>query len=111
MEKRKGLTLIEVIVSVALLGIIAMVFLNVFNTGNKNIIRSGNRTDDVIIIEKKIHEAINEAMEDPDNEELERKLVTITIEGIGELEVEVLQVTESNEEHIQITTFIPVVSE
>ena len=44
MKKREGFTLIELIVSLALIGIIAVSMFNAFDTGLFNIVRAGNRT-------------------------------------------------------------------
>lgn len=41
---QKGLTLVEVIVSLAIIGIIAVVFLSAFDMGLVRIVHSGNRT-------------------------------------------------------------------
>ncbi len=48
MKKRNGLTLIEVVVSIAIIGIISISVLNIFNTGLKNILIAGKRTDDTL---------------------------------------------------------------
>lgn len=44
MKKRKGLTLVELIISLAIIGMIAVSMLHIFGTGLLNIIRAGNRT-------------------------------------------------------------------
>lgn len=43
-KKRRGLTLIELVVSLAIIGIIAVTMLSIFGTGLLNITRAGNRT-------------------------------------------------------------------
>lgn len=44
LEKRRGVTLIELVVSIALIGIIAVSTLTIFDTGLSNIFRAGSRT-------------------------------------------------------------------
>lgn len=44
---KKGFTLVEVILSLAIVGIIAVAILPIFNIGLKNILISGNRTEAV----------------------------------------------------------------
>ena len=46
--KKKGFTLIELIVSIAILGIISVVVLSIFNTGLLNIQRAGKITQNTI---------------------------------------------------------------
>lgn len=47
MKRIKGMTLVEVIISLALLGILSIVFINAFTMSFTQIIRSGHRTDAV----------------------------------------------------------------
>lgn len=54
MKKRKALTLVEVVISMALIGIVAIVFLSIFSTGNSNIFRSGKRTKDTFEIQEAV---------------------------------------------------------
>lgn len=51
MDNRKGFTLIEIVLSFALIGIIAVSLLTIFNSGLLNIVRAGNRTEAVNIAE------------------------------------------------------------
>ena len=52
MKKRKGLTLVEIIVSMALVTLVALVFLTVFGNGNRNILRAGKITDGTLNIQE-----------------------------------------------------------
>lgn len=45
MKSRKGMTLIEVVVSLAIIGLVATTMLGVFNTGLINIVKSGLKTN------------------------------------------------------------------
>lgn len=47
MKNYKGLTLIEVILSIAIIGIISISLLPIFNIGLKNIVNAGSRTKNV----------------------------------------------------------------
>jgi prepilin-type N-terminal cleavage/methylation domain-containing protein len=47
MKSRKGFTLIELIVSIAIFGLIGVSMFPAFNTALRNIVNSGNRTDAV----------------------------------------------------------------
>ena len=51
MRNKKGFTLIELIVTIALIGIISVSMLTVFNTGLVNIVRAGVRTEGVNLAE------------------------------------------------------------
>lgn len=59
MKKRQGLTLIEVILSLAIIGIILVVTLNIFGMGIKNIASAGDRTDHVLDAQTVIDQIIN----------------------------------------------------
>lgn len=54
MKNRKGFTLLELIVSIALIGILTVSLLTVFNTGLLNIVRAGVRTEAVNIAEEEL---------------------------------------------------------
>ena len=56
MKKNDGFTLIEVIISVAIIGILSMSFMSVFNTSIVNIVRAGNRTIGVDLAEAEMLE-------------------------------------------------------
>jgi prepilin-type N-terminal cleavage/methylation domain-containing protein len=51
---RKGLTLIEVIISIALMGIVLVSVLSIFDTGLFNIKRAGDRTDVVVEVKSQV---------------------------------------------------------
>lgn len=58
MKKRKGLTLIETILSLAILGIIGVFILTVFGFSLNNIRRAGKRTEDVFQLGDEIDKII-----------------------------------------------------
>ena len=51
---RRGFTLIELIVSIAIIGMIAVALLPAFNLSIMNIVRAGNRTRSVTVAEENI---------------------------------------------------------
>jgi len=51
-ENNKGFTLIELIISIAILGLVAVTFLSIFNMGLTNIKKAGDRTSAVEVAEK-----------------------------------------------------------
>lgn len=54
MERKNGFTLIELIISIAILGLVAVTFLSIFNMGLINISKAGNRTTAVEVAEKNL---------------------------------------------------------
>lgn len=78
MKNKKGLTLIEVILTIAIISIMAVTILGMFNTGIINIVKSGKRTDEVFEASKIIDEKIkiNENITNGTDE------VKITIPGV-----------------------------
>lgn len=55
MKKRKGLSLIEVLLSMALLSLIGLILLSIFGFSLTNIKKSGDRTGDIYELEKEIN--------------------------------------------------------
>lgn len=79
MKNRKGLTLIELIVSIALVGVLAIVVLNVFSSGFLNIVKAGNRT-------QAVNAAENEIFNNPIVEEEKVLDILIPVPGMGQVE-------------------------
>lgn len=113
MKKNKGFTIIEIIVSLAIIGILAVVFMSVFSTGLVNIVRAGVRT-------KAVGTAVDEFYDEPDiisSDTLEFELPisggTNTIEITGSYVRGKVNVTEgqiSNLE-VEVEAFVPGLSE
>jgi prepilin-type N-terminal cleavage/methylation domain-containing protein len=100
MRNNKGFTLIEVIISIAIVGIISIPILGIFGTGIKNIVRAGERTEDVFV-EQKI---INEKMQDYD--EGEETIISVRFPDGLEIDVEGKIIT-SLEDGELLKTFVP----
>lgn len=100
MKKRKGLTLLEVVISMALIGMVAVVFLSIFTTGNSNIFKAGKRTTQILSAQEKIDSKIK-TNSDEGIEEVE-----VNIPGIATIKIKGTYVTET-EDGITITTFVP----
>jgi prepilin-type N-terminal cleavage/methylation domain-containing protein len=61
LKAKNGFTLIEVIVSIAIIGIITITFLSIFTTGYKTIMNSGHRSADDFSTQTKVENALNSA--------------------------------------------------
>jgi prepilin-type N-terminal cleavage/methylation domain-containing protein len=58
-KSKKGMTLIEIIISIAILGILAVSFLTLFVTGFSGITGAGNRSKAQYNVQTKIEEELN----------------------------------------------------
>ncbi len=113
MKKRRGLTLIEVIVSLAIIGIIAMVFLSTFSSSIKNIFATKSSIEDFYTNEEKIDREIKK-VENPEYLDQDQPtVIKVNINGKS-IEVPGKLIKESNEsidggdeDRFQITTFVP----
>jgi prepilin-type N-terminal cleavage/methylation domain-containing protein len=92
MKNKKGFTLMEVILSIAIFGIIAIFVVTIFSSGLKNIYRSGKRTEEVFELESKINEEIL-------NEDNGDVLIKVDIPGVGEKEIEGKMITISSDDY------------
>lgn len=113
MKKRGGLTLIEVIISLAIVGIIAMVFLSTFTSGIKNIFKTRDSTKDIYLNKEAIDKEIIGEPSELDST-IENKEITIEINGesrpvAGRLITlpKKLDDEDENIDRLQITTFVP----
>lgn len=105
MKDRKGLTLIEIIITIAIMAIIAVIILGVFNISIKNIFKSGQRTEKVLNLKKDIDKEIrnNEVNKDGNNE------ITVSIPDIDfEKKIEGTFIDKYSEDlKFKIQTFVP----
>jgi prepilin-type N-terminal cleavage/methylation domain-containing protein len=65
-KKKKGMTLIEVIIAIAILGIIGVAFLTLFTSGFSFITRAGNRSEAGFNTQTQVEQALNNAISTPD---------------------------------------------
>lgn len=116
MKKRKALTLIEIILAMLILGMITVVFLTIFNTGNRNIATSGDGTQVSYEIQEQLDNRIKDSGFTVNNTvvELDQTSMSITVEikvdGITPHEVKGKLITgreKDKEDGIEITTFVP----
>lgn len=121
MENKKGLTLIEVIVTIAIIGIISIPIFTIFNSGLNNIVKAGHRTDSVVDIQKEIDNLIyNPSLfVDDDNDSIDDnnpniKVIsnsTIKIPEISDKDIEgrtiIVYTKDKYGNEITIETFVP----
>lgn len=85
---KKGFTLIEVIVSLAVIGIIAVAMLTIFNTGLINIVSAGERSSATNLAELNLYEDDSEENNDSISIDLPTgKKDQIPIDGKYEVEI------------------------
>lgn len=118
MKSKKGLTLIELIVSLAIAGIIAISMLSLFNTSIINIIRAGDRTEEVYKKKEDIDKTVTFVPSDSTTEvDVESLEISVKLPGVVTHEtVKGTLLTNSDENldedftnrfNIKIKTFIP----
>lgn len=113
MKKRKGLTLIEVILSITILSLVSLFIMIVFGSGLKNITRSGKRTSDVLKLETEINKGIFRHIADEEGSgennietDEEEKSLKVNLPGIDEIIIKgkLIMIEKDN---IKLKTFIP----
>jgi len=104
MNNSEGMTLIEVIIAIAIIGIITISFLSVFSTGFSLVNRAGDKSEEVFINHAEIEASLSSFGID-NSSELELKLSDGTvIEVPGEIGV---FTQESGKGTTSITIFRP----
>lgn len=100
---RKGMTLVEVIISMAILGIMTIVFLNVFTSGYIGVLSAGERTE----VGYKAQQTVEESLTPIG---IGSKIITIEFPDGPSIEIdgsEIEKEVNSGEQNIKITTFVP----
>lgn len=125
MKKRKALTLIEIILAMLILGVVAVVFLTIFNTSNRNIVSTGGKTKVLYEIQEQVdakikkvedsqytksEETINGVMITIKYLEDKEKNIKVVIDGVSTQNIPGKLITGEKDE-IKITTFVPDKSE
>ncbi|MST99873.1 type II secretion system protein J [Tissierella pigra] len=103
MKNNKGLTLIEIVITIAITSIMAIAVLTMFNISITNISESGNKTERVLRIKEEVDEEIINNKEKTTNTDK----VKVTIDGIikdREVDGKIIEIKDSD---IKITTFVP----
>lgn len=100
-KNNKGLTLIEVIITVAIIGIITIPILTMFNSGLNNISKAMKRTEDVFEIKDDVNQAIIQSIEG-EITTIKVKIPSLNINK--DVEGKMVTVEKDN---IQIITFVP----
>lgn len=104
MKRKDGFTLVEIILSIAILGIIAISVLTMFGSGLKNISRSGKRTEEVFTLEREI----NQKIFDGGGGGSEGDTIKVEIPGFEEKEIKGKIITiPSDDQNIELKTFVP----
>ena len=112
LKNKKGLTLVEIILSLAIVGIIAVSIIPLFGTSIKGIARSGKRTSDIVTLQDNMVENIRKSEDGITEVATPISPVEVHIPGVttnGPLEVkgDLLEVIDEKDESVKIQTFIP----
>ena len=103
MKNNKGLTLIEIVITIAIISIMVITVLSMFNISITNISKSRNRTERILRIKEEVDEEIIKNKEKTTNTDK----VKVTIDGIvkdREIDGKIIEIKDSD---IKITTFVP----
>ena len=104
-RKKKGLTLIEVIVSIAILGIISVAFLSIFGMGFKTVMTAKNTSVAGFNVQKLAESELNIKLDPDDNSTIDIKLNDNTIiQPHGKIFSKTATVNNSN---VVIQIFVP----
>ncbi|MBU3153368.1 prepilin-type N-terminal cleavage/methylation domain-containing protein [Clostridium estertheticum] len=81
LKNEKGFTLIEIIISIAILGIISIAFLSVFTSGIVGISNSGKKSIAHYTAQDQIESNINDPKDSPSNVVTSTKSISLTFPG------------------------------
>ena len=102
MKYRKGLTLIEVIIALAIIGMISISVMSIFSTGLNNIVKAGNRTVAINEEQKNIDMLID------NYKNIDEKEIDLQIIFTENLKIDVKgKIVSSSDDKTKITTFVP----
>jgi prepilin-type N-terminal cleavage/methylation domain-containing protein len=95
LNNQKGLTLLEIILSMAILGILAISFLTMFSSGFKSIIKAGNKSVAAYDAQQSMTNKIIQA-DDLDSDEYIEETITFDFNGgpTIDLDIRLLDVSE-----------------
>jgi len=105
-RKKKGLTLIEVIVSIAILGIISVSFLSIFGMGFKTVMTAKNTSVAGFNVQKSAESELNNTLDPADTNTIDIKLNdnTTIIKPHGKI---ILKTATVNNSNVVIQIFVP----
>lgn len=113
MKDQRGFTLIELIISIAILAILVVAVFSMFDTGIINIVRAGDRTDTVLEKRAIIDEEISNYDGTDNIPDDDINVVIYNTDGVGEFRNTVIEgkqltiETDPDSPDITITTFVP----
>ena len=115
LKNKKGLTLVEIILSLAIVGIIAVSIIPLFGTSIKGIARSGKRTSDIVTLQDNMVENIRKSEDGITDvtkvatpiSPVEVHIPGVTTNGPLEVKGDLLEVIGEKDESVKIQTFIP----
>ena len=92
LKKKKGFTLIEVILSIAILGIISIAFMTMFTSGIVGISNSGKKSISHYVAQNQIESNISDSGILPSNVVTTTKSITLTFPGKADIVISGRQV-------------------
>ncbi|WP_416197891.1 MAG: hypothetical protein ACFWUA_10025 [Sporanaerobacter sp.] len=113
---KKGFTLIEVILSISIIGILSVVLLSCLPNNYKNIISSGTRTKSVFNAQEKIDKAIKNISVVDGDSQLSKQSETINIKfsnsdrniiSTGPITGNIVTSNSNDKKAVTIITFVP----
>ncbi len=97
LNNQKGLTLIEIILALAILGLLAITFLTMFSSGYRSIIKAGNKTVAAYDAQQSMTNTIIQA-DDLDPDEYVEETIIFDFNGGPTIELDI-RLLDVSEEH------------